>query len=367
MSKLVKKRVKIVNSPKLESLGKYISELLSEHDCVIIPGFGGFVARPVPAQFSKAGNMLLPPGKSLVFNKNLTNNDGLLAGYIMEKESLPYKDAILKIERLVSDYKKTLENGKRLELENTGLLYYNPENTLLFEPSLNKTHEINSFGLVAVSAVKLTKEEEFISVSEKKERSYRTHETKAVGNKTLMRISVVVSSVLLFSFLLLLGSKQLPISKALASLNPFASKEGAYKSGNYNLGKLLKFSDKKTASEVKINAPFKLSENSSKVFVVASKPEHTDRTSVVKSTSPVAGNNLYNGPFQIVVGCFAVEHNARKLIKQLRSKNIEAGISGQNARGLYVVSVAGFTSESLARQKLSQVKQSFPSAWILVK
>jgi hypothetical protein len=351
----------------LENLGKYINELLSEHDCVIIPGFGGFVARPVSAQFSKAGNMLLPPGKSLVFNKNLSNNDGLLAGYVMEKEGLPYKDAITKIDRLIFEAKKTLESGKRLELENTGLLYYSPENILLFEPSLSKTHEINSFGLVAVNAVKLIKEED-TKIPIEKELAYRGLDVKTAKNtKTLMRISVVVSSVLLFSFLILFSAKQLPISKALASLNPFVSKESSYKPGNYNLGKLLSANDKKAAGEVKNSITFKVAENSTRTFIVVADTANTDKTSVIKNTKLTSGNNLFKGSFQIVVGCFAIEKNAHKLIKQLQTKNIEAGISGQNARGLYVVSVAGFNSESLAREKLNQVKQDFPSAWIMVR
>lgn len=349
----------------MENLGKYISELLSEHDCVILPGFGGFVARPVSAQFSKAGNMLLPPGKSLIFNKNLTNNDGLLAGFVMEKESLTYKDAITKIDRLIFECRKTLESGKRLELENTGLLYYNAENTLLFEPSLSKTHEINSFGLVAVHAVKLVKEE--IVKPKEKELVYRQAEnTKAAGNKTLMRISVAVSSVLLFTFLLLLSSKQLPINHAIASLNPFSSKENSYKENNYNLGKLLSDADKKLADAVNISSSVKLSETSTKVFTVRTDTVDADKTSVIKHTV-VSGSNSFSGTFQIVVGCFAIEKNAHKLIDQLHAQNIDAGISGQNARGLYVVSVAGFSSENLARQKLSQVKQSVPNAWIMVR
>ena len=349
----------------MENLGKYISELLSEHDCVIIPGFGGFVARPVSAQFSKTGNMLLPPGKSLVFNKNLSNNDGLLAGYIMEKESLPYKDAISKIDRLISDCKNTLENGKRLELENTGLLYYNNENNLLFEPSLHKSHEINSFGLVAVNAVKLVKAELSIAV-EARETIYRELEPKTNGSRTLMRISVGVSSLLLFTFLILLTAKQLPISQAIATLNPFAAKETVYQPHTYSLGKLISSGEKKISAELKLNATIKLAENS-KEFVVKSDTVNPDKTSVIKATSLISGNNLYNGAFQIVVGCFAVENNAQKLIKQLHNQNIEAGISGQNAKGLYIVSVAGFTSENLARTKLQQVKQAIPSAWILVR
>lgn len=349
----------------MDNLGKYISELLCEHDCVILPGFGGFVARPVSAQFSKTGNMLLPPGKSLVFNKNLSNNDGLLAGYLMEKENLPYKDAISKIERLITECKRTLENGKRVELENTGLLYYSSENNLLFEPSLHKSHEINSFGLMAVNAVKL--EEESAAAEPIIKPEYRTLETKTSGNKTLMRISVAVSSLLLFFFLVLVTAKQLPIGNALASLNPFGSKEDNYKPLNYDLGKTILSNEKKVNASVKPGAIIKLSDTSEKTFVVATDKVDSDKTHVVKHTKPVSGNNLYNGPFQIVVGCFAIESNAHKLIKQLQKRNIEAGISGQNAKGLYIVSLAGFTSENLARTKLNEVKKEFPSAWIMVR
>jgi len=330
-----------------------------------VPGFGGFVARPVSAQFSKTGNMLLPPGKSLVFNKNLSNNDGLLAAHIMQKQSLQFKEAVAKIEQWVSEGRRQLETKKRLELESTGLLYYNSENTLLFEPSLQKSHEMNSFGLVAVNAVKLSKEDNTQTIEEK-EFVDRTLQGRIAGTKTLMRISVVVSSILLFTFLLLFTAKQLPISNALASLNPFASEEPVYKTQNYNLETLLNSTEKKTAKELVTNT-VKLSSTSEKTFVVRPDTVHTDKTAVIKSNFNSASIHTFEGPFQIVVGCFAVKQNAQKLIHQLKNQNTEAGISGQNAKGLYVVSVAGFTSESLARAKLNKVKQNFPSAWMMVR
>ncbi len=350
----------------MENLAKYISELLCEHDCVIIPNFGGFVARPVSAQFSKTGNMLLPPGKSLVFNKNLSNNDGLLAGYVMQKHELQFKEAVAKIDQWVFDFRRQLETTKRLELENTGLLYYSTENALLFEPALQKSHEINSFGLVAVNAVKITNEND--TFVKEKVLVNRTLQPKTSGNKTLMRVSIAVSSVLLFAFLILITAKQLPISNALASLNPFASKAPVYTSTNYKLGKLLKSSEKKIINETKTSTSFKLSENSAKTFVVKPDTVHSDKTIVIKTKHLVSDNTTsFAGPFQIVVGCFAVENNANRLIKQLKSQHIEASIVGQNPKGLYIVSVAGFTSEILARNKLNGVKQNYPSAWMMVR
>lgn len=346
----------------MENLGLYISDLLSEHDCVIVPGFGGFVARPAPAHFSKAGNMLLPPGKSLVFNKNLDNSDGLLANHLAQKNKISYKEANTLIEQWVFTGKRQLESQKRLELEKTGILYYDSENTLLFEPAASSTHQVSSFGLVPVKAVKLVVEEEVKTINTK---NYRLAEPKS-ASRTLARISVIVSSVLLFLFLIFLTAKQLPISNALASLNPFATKEEGYKERSYNFNKLFSAPSEKALPEVKSGITLKISENS-KTFVVSPDTVSIDKTNVKKITHSFSGNVGYNGPFQIVVGCFAIEQNAYKLINQLEKDHIPAGISGRNPRGLYVVSLAGFTSESLARVKLEQVKQRFPAAWILVK
>jgi hypothetical protein len=351
----------------LENLGIYISDLLSEHDCVIVPGFGGFVARPAPAHFSKTGNILLPPGKSLVFNKNLANSDGLLANYLMQKLSVSYREANNLLDKWVLQSKTQLETQKRLELERTGILYYNPENTLLFEPAASSNHQVSSFGLMAVKAVALDIEKNKTTES-KKEIIYREAVPKSTGNRTLMRISVIVSSVLLFSFLILVTARQLPISKALASLNPFAKKEAGYNIKPYNFSKLLSEHAEKALPELKNSLTLKLANNSSKVFVIASDTIEIDKTKVIKSVNHFqTGNANFNSPFQIVVGCFAIEQNAYKLIHQLEKENITSGISGKTAKGLNIVSVAGFSTESMARTKLQQVRQKFPSAWILVK
>jgi nucleoid DNA-binding protein len=121
----------------LKNVELYIGELLFEHDCVIIPSFGGFVARAASANFAKTGNILLPPSKSIVFNKNLANNDGLLAGYIMQKENASYQQATSVIENFVNQCKQQLETQKRFEISGLGVLYKSAENVILFEQDIS--------------------------------------------------------------------------------------------------------------------------------------------------------------------------------------------------------------------------------------
>lgn len=60
-------------------LAKHIEVLLLDNDCVIVPGFGGFVTHYIPATRIAEENLFLPPTRIIGFNPSLTMNDGLLA------------------------------------------------------------------------------------------------------------------------------------------------------------------------------------------------------------------------------------------------------------------------------------------------
>ena len=45
----------------------YISELLYRHDCVILPGLGGFITNYRSAQIHPVSHTLRPPSKSISF------------------------------------------------------------------------------------------------------------------------------------------------------------------------------------------------------------------------------------------------------------------------------------------------------------
>ena len=53
-------------------LVRHIEYLLTEHDCVLVPGLGGFVLQYVPARFSEDRKSIQPPGKQITFNSSLS-------------------------------------------------------------------------------------------------------------------------------------------------------------------------------------------------------------------------------------------------------------------------------------------------------
>ncbi|MEY3200216.1 MAG: hypothetical protein RJA13_2174, partial [Bacteroidota bacterium] len=56
------------------SVEQLIGDLLVRHNCVIIPAFGGFVAKQTSASIDYKNGIMTPPRKSLLFNRQLINN-----------------------------------------------------------------------------------------------------------------------------------------------------------------------------------------------------------------------------------------------------------------------------------------------------
>ncbi|MEZ5146056.1 MAG: hypothetical protein R2759_02935 [Bacteroidales bacterium] len=68
----------------------HISELLFEHDCVIIPGFGGFVGHYSPAKIHPISHTF-PPSKIFYLTQNSPMTMGLLLDYISQRENVSYQ------------------------------------------------------------------------------------------------------------------------------------------------------------------------------------------------------------------------------------------------------------------------------------
>jgi len=127
-------------------LAKYISDLLYRYECVIVPGFGGFVTNQIPAKVNHFTHTFYAPSKQLTFNSHLQNNDGLLVNYLATAENIPYSEALSTIEKQVENWKISLAN-EEVELENIGSFNFNKEGKLIFEPTTIVNYLTASFGL----------------------------------------------------------------------------------------------------------------------------------------------------------------------------------------------------------------------------
>jgi nucleoid DNA-binding protein len=125
----------------------FIRELLFGHDCVIIPGFGGFIGNYTPARIDKSDNTFYPPVKQISFNRNLNHNDGLLIGRISESAGLNYADARNIAEEFARELTARLAKGEKVVFDHIGSFVNNHEGNVQFEPDREANYHLNSYGL----------------------------------------------------------------------------------------------------------------------------------------------------------------------------------------------------------------------------
>ena len=350
---------------------KYISELLYKHDCVIVPGFGGFVARHVPAGIFNSGGLITPPAKSVLFNKNLQNNDGLLANHIMEKHLLSYTEANKCIQDFVSKSYFQLDSTKRLELENIGIMYIDAEKNIQFESEANVNYLIESFGLSPVFAQPLMTEIAPSVETKFKDRVMATEQVPEKKRKNYKRIAAIVIGAQLLLAGLIVSTQTAQLGNtSWANLNPFSKKvEAKYTAvKKHNVLKYVPEMKELLFPDANGYATLRLSEDASASVVVniEAKPEITDKTTVKKHTILKKSNLSLSGNYQIVLGCFTLEENALRHLKTLHSRNITAALNGLNKTGMHVVSGGAYTNLDEARQALINIRKNYPHAWLMI-
>lgn len=103
------------------SIVEHIEYLMMRHDCVVIPGWGAFIANYTPASFGEEGSgMLERPRRSIGFSSSVDHNDGLLAQSLVRREGISYDAAMRHIADSVAAIRRQLEKGNEVSMGSVG-------------------------------------------------------------------------------------------------------------------------------------------------------------------------------------------------------------------------------------------------------
>ncbi len=117
------------------SLSRQIEILLLDHDCVILPGFGAFIANHAVARMSDKGDaLMLPPYRVVGFNQQVKSNDGLLAQAYMDAYDANYPDAYRQMEMDIEDMVEELDNKGEYTFNGVGTIYKDINGKVTFTP-----------------------------------------------------------------------------------------------------------------------------------------------------------------------------------------------------------------------------------------
>lgn len=165
----------------MNNIERHIAKLLLSNDCVIVPGFGGFMAHHIEAYYDEENRLFYPPQRTLGFNQQLTMNDSLLAQSIVEECDMSYPEAINAIEEKVAEMKQVIESKSRLVFNGLGTISIGENGKYDFTPC--KTGILTPT-LFALDSFEIKKPKE--STSQKEEKARAVCEEEAMKQENVL-------------------------------------------------------------------------------------------------------------------------------------------------------------------------------------
>jgi len=402
-------------------IAKYIGELIYDYECVIIPGFGGFISTEKSAIVNQLTNQFAPPSKDVHFNVHLKANDGLLINYVAQNESITFKEAKQKIEHFVQLCQQALKEDKKINISNIGYIFNDEQQNIVFIQDKSINYNADAFGLSTFVSpviqrpnseekIKEAFSKKTVVTGNKKRKDKRAPleagglERTIIRRKSFVKGSLVFVLLILFAFAsyftisnrnemlhywdthkakipllysnpgdyLAANAENLPLEKIIvnqaswiSSLFDFNKKPTVYKIANY---KNSDYQNEDLIVETVENTPVVVQ---TEVEISESKLNGSAEPKIenqpVKEKLPDLSTKTQNNIF-IIAGSFKSELNAKRLVTELKQQGYGAELAGTNLTGLFRVAYMGFTSMSDAKNSLIAVrKASNPQAWILKK
>tara|TARA_B100000929_G_scaffold140156_1_gene110942 strand:- start:257 stop:1174 length:918 start_codon:yes stop_codon:yes gene_type:complete len=299
-------------------LSVYISDLLFDHDCVTVPGFGSFLGNYKSAEYDYKEEKFYPPSKQISFNSQIRDNDGLLAKYVAKKLDLSYDDAVKKIHHIVVSWSQKIKS-ETVVLKNVGEFYLNQEGNITFVPNNQVNHLKESFGLSPVFVTELSDKKSYTSISKKPIPTY---------------------------------------FKPEQSTNNFFKQAAVWALLVVGLGSAVYINEKNNILEQQIAYEMEVREQSIQkvqkaVFNFGSLPSLTVNVKMKEKK------------YFIIGGAFRISKNAENLVFNLKRKGYDASILPLNEKGLNPVAFTSFSKRNDAVTELRIIqKKENKDAWI---
>jgi len=337
-----------------------ISDLVRQYDCVVIPGFGGFVGNQHGSVHNAPKETFLPPHKHVLFNVHLIHNDGLLAHHLAFNEKISYKEALNKIEQEVDDLKFKLHMAGRVEVPKLGYLESDLNRKINFVFGNEGNLLLDSYGLRPLHLkevmVPVIEEEEstdtpIISIDQSKESIQPKRRFKWVR----VAAAACILPFLFYSYWIPVHTDVLRSGHIeLSDLNPFSEKEKSIQSFE-------------PAGIKKLEFPVEEVVNPDTHFTWETPEGEEIKLKIRKNTPLVTSPDVHqfsSGKLHAIVGCFSKESNAVGMVEELKGAGFSAHILDVKG-GLFRVSAGSAESQREMKGLRDRISNLGKSSWVL--
>ena len=129
------------------SIIEHIEYLITCHDCVVVPGWGAFIANYDASHYDGQVGIMSRPRRAIGFNANVSHNDGLLAQSLMRREGIGYNAAMKFIADSVTTFRQQLSMDSEVSMGRLGYFRRNEGRFIEFVPFYHANGSDQFYGL----------------------------------------------------------------------------------------------------------------------------------------------------------------------------------------------------------------------------
>lgn len=325
-----------------------VPELLYKHNCVIIPGFGGFITNFKHSGFEESRNLISPSCKKVAFNQSLTENDGLLVSSWAQQKGISYKEASDDVTSFSEFLRERIFSNKSFDFKNIGTFYLSAEDKIIFVPYQGLNFLESSFGLYPVkikplhiqpviSIIQPEVEEKIEELEEIQDNTKKPTRVLHFNYSKLLKVAslILIASVSVFSVYYLINTKQQSGALVLKNNEQHAS--------------ILSI-------DTNIEKPVK-----TKKITLARLEYDAERQKLSEIRTQLDSFSTHNSPrqetYNVVVGYYTSQASANKILKNLSYDYSNAKLTEKTVEG-YGVIVENFYKHTTAATFSVMLKQN---------
>ncbi len=129
------------------SIIDHIEYLITRYDCVIVPGWGAFIANYDASSYDAEAGVMSRPRRSIGFNASVSHSDGLLAHSMMRREGMDYNEAMKYIADSVTTFRQQLAMDSEVSMGRLGYFRRNEGRFIEFVPFYHGNGSDQFYGL----------------------------------------------------------------------------------------------------------------------------------------------------------------------------------------------------------------------------
>jgi cell division septation protein DedD len=319
-----------------------IKDLLYSNDCVVLPGLGGFIAKYKGASLNSSLHTIYPPQKTIGFNPQIKENDGLLVSALCALNNCSYADAKIELDNWVKEVSNTLLRGEKISWKGIGILFQDRLGKIQFIPDSKGNFSVESFGLEKIILVPVERESEEPATPEVSTLEKRAEQ----GSKWIWKAAAVLALPILGVGIFALSHKIESTDWQYASFKLFGTKSRV---AEY------------TPAITRSIPTYTITEETEAVSTPSVTETPTVTPAPAESQEAVA---ISKKKYEVIVGAFAVSENAKRLVRELKQKGFDASLSSKKGN-LQLVSCGSLDNYDAALEQLDKAKTEISSSsWL---